>query len=60
MPEYVQIQSHTMKHSVYVFIYLFIMSYLPRSTPSVCNTVLPGAPAPVCMYNKDGKNLVTK
>ena len=21
--------------------YLFIMSYLPRSTPSVCNTVLP-------------------
>ena len=27
------------------FIYLFIMSYLPRSTPSVRSTVLPGAPA---------------
>ena len=25
-------------------IYLFIMSYLPRSTPSVRSTVLPGAP----------------
>ena len=29
---------------IYLFI-LFIMSYLPRSTPSVCNTVLPGVPA---------------
>ena len=28
-----------------LFIYLFIMSYLPRSTPSVRSTVLPGAPA---------------
>ena len=29
---------------IYLFI-LFIMSYLPMSTPSVCNIVLPGAPA---------------
>ena len=29
----------------HLFIYLFIMSYLPRSTPSVRSTVLPGAPA---------------
>ena len=28
-----------------LFIYLFIMSYLPRSTPSVRSIVLPGAPA---------------
>ena len=28
-----------------IFIYLFIMSYLPRITPSVHITVLPGAPA---------------
>ena len=27
------------------YIYLFIMSYLARSTPSVHSTVLPGAPA---------------
>ena len=27
------------------FVYFFIMSYLPRSTPSVRSTVLPGAPA---------------
>ena len=27
------------------FINFFIMSYLPRSTPSVCSTVLRGAPA---------------
>ena len=26
-----------------LFIYLFIISYLPRSTPSVRSTVLPGA-----------------
>ena len=37
----------TVRVNVWViyFIYLFIMSYLPRSTPSVRSTVLPGAPA---------------
>ena len=34
------------------FIYLFIMSYLPRSTPSVRSTVLPGAPALHACQNK--------
>ena len=33
-------------------IYLFIMSYLPRSTPSVRSTVLPGAPALHAWQNK--------
>ena len=28
--------------SIYLFIYLFVMSYLPRSTPSVRSTVLRG------------------
>ena len=37
---------HSFTHS---FI-LFIMSYLPRSTPSVHSTVLPGAPANMHAY----------
>ena len=52
LPNYCYTQTHTSTiHScwhpsthtclgLHLFIYLFIMSYLPRSTPSVCNTVL--------------------
>ena len=35
-----------------IVIYIFIMSYLPRSTPSVRSTVLPGAPALHAWQNK--------
>ena len=40
-----------------MMIYLFIMSYLPRSTPSVRSTVLPGAPVSLeTRAEKTGEN----